>query len=254
MSENNYGFKSLTVFLLAKNETDLLRKTVAEIRKNCDDADLEKIIVVAKSSDCPGYLEALKMIEEKFDEKLEVYVQRLENGINCLLDLPYMVTGSHFLIMASDMEMDPENIRDFIEIAKKHPERIVCASKWMKASCLKDCGGLHALGSYITNKAVAFLYGKKATEIFSIYQIYPLSVFRRMKFDNPKRFMYEYTLKPLRLGAEYEEVPMAYRKRQEGKSTFDIPTVMIIMGLKFCATALRLRFTPKRYLNEEKQH
>lgn len=248
----NMSFKSLTVFVLASKETDSLRKTVLEIRKNCNNEDLEKIIVVTKTADCPGYFEAVKMIEENFCDKLEVYVQRLENGIECLIDLPGLVTGSHFVVMASDMEMDPENIRVFVKKAKEYPERIICASKWMKGSTVEGCGGFHAFASYMTNKAIALLYGVKATELFSIYQIYPLSVFKRMNFNRPKYFMYEYTLKPLRAGVEYEEIPTKYKKRQEGKSTFNFPLVMLGMGMKFCITALRIRFTPKRYLNEEK--
>lgn len=249
---NNSVFKSVTVFVLAANETDLLRKTIAEIRKNCSDSDLEKIIVVTKTADCPGYFEAQRMIEENFCDKLEVYVQRLKNGIECLIDLPYLVTGSHFVVMASDMEMDPKNLGVFVKKAKEHPERIICASKWMKGSVVEGCGRLHALGSFMMNRVIALLYGEKATEVFSIYQIYPLSVFKKMNFNNPKYFMYEYTLKPLRLGVEYEEVTTIYKKRQEGKSTFNFPLVMLGMGVKFCATALRIRFTPKRYLNDKK--
>lgn len=252
MSNNNSTFKSVTIFVLVTNETDLLRKTVSEIRKNCYDSDLEKIIIVAKNARCAGYFEALKMIEQNFCDKLEVYVQRLENGIECLIDLPGLVTGSHFVVMASDMEMDPKNIGVFVKKAKEEPEKIICASKWMKGSAVDGCRGLHALGSYMMNKVIALLYGVKATEVFSIYQIYPVSVFKKMNFDNPKYFMYEYTLKPLRMGVQYEEIPTRYQKRQEGKSTFNFPLVMLGMGMKFCATALRIRFTPKRYLNVKK--
>ncbi len=252
MGENTNCFKSLTVFVLAKNETDLLRQTITQIRKNCSDEDLEKIIVVTKTADCPGYFEACKMIEENFCDKLEVYVQRLNNGINCLIDLPYLVTGSHFVIMASDMEMDPRCIGRFVERAKEHPDWIICASKWMKDSVVEGCGKIHEIGSRAMNGAVALLYGIKAKEVFSLYQIYPVSVWKKTNFDNPKAFMYEYTLKAIRLGARYEEIPTSYKGRCEGKSTFNHPMTMVIMALKFCATALRIRFTPKRYLNGEK--
>ena len=252
MSNNNSAFSSVTVFVLAKNETDLLRQTVAEIRKNCSDEDLEKIIVVTKNADCPGYFEACKMIEEKLCHKLEVYVQRLDNGINCLIDLPYLVTGSHFVIIASDMEMDPRCVGLFVEKAKENPEKIICASKWMKGSVVEGCGKIHEIGSRVMNGAVALLFGIKAKEIFSLYQIYPVSVWKKTNFDNPKAFMYEYTLKAMRLGAAYEEIPTSYKARREGKSTFNHPITMVIMALKFCITALRIRFTPKRYLNGEK--
>ncbi len=251
MDKDICSFKSLTVFVLATNETDLLRKTVAEIRKNCKDDDLEEIIVVAKSERCPGFFEAKKIEEKTVDGKFGIYVQKAKQGIESLSELPHLATGSHFLIMAADMEMDPGNIRTFVKKAKEKPERIVCASKWMKGSVVEGYGRFHAFGSRLMNSTVAFLYGTNAKDLFSLYQIYPVSVYGKLRFENPRNFLYEYTLKPLRAGFEYEEIPTVYKERTAGKSNVNVMSVLK-MAFKFCITALRIRFTPKRYLNENK--
>lgn len=251
MSTDNFMFSSLTVFVMATNETDSLRETILKIRENCGSSDLKKIVIVVRNEDCASYYEAKKLIAESADNKIDVYVQKSQDSVRCVYEFPFLAEGSHFVIMGADLEMDPENIKDFVAEAKKSPETIICASKWMRDSVVEGYGTFHEWGSRLMNTFVAFLFNAKEKDIFSLYQIYPVSVYKKMNFSNPATFVYEYTLKPLRTGIEYKEIPTVYKKRSEGKSTVNIP-FMFKLALNFCITALRIRFTPKRYLNEEK--
>ncbi len=242
MEMNNSMFNSVTVFVLASNETDSLRSTVAQIRKNCCDKDLEKIVIVLKSDTCPSYFETKKLLEESNDGKIELYVQKAPNAMLCLAELPPLAESSHFVIMAADMEMDPNSIKDFVSKAKKYPSRIICAAKWLKGSSVEGYGFIHEIGSRTMNAFISVLFNKKVRDPFSIFQIYPTEIYRKMKFDDPSAFLYEYTLKPLRLGVEYEEVPTVYQKRTDGKSNFNI-AVILKVAVNFCLTAVRIRFT-----------
>lgn len=249
MHKKESCFKSVTVFVLASNEVVSLRQTINKIKENCNDNDLEKIIIVLKSEDCPSFSEAKKLITE--NTKVEYYIQKAPSAALCLAELPPMAEGSHFVIMAADLEMNPDNIKDFVEIAKCRPDSIICAAKWLKGSTVEGYGVMHELGSRIMNSFISLLFYKKIKDPFSVFQIYPVSVYRKMNFDNPSSFLYEYTLKPLRLGVEYIEIPTIYRKRQEEKSNFNIVT-LVNVALHFCLTALKIRFTPKRYFDENK--
>lgn len=249
MYKNNSAFKSVTVFVLASNEVISLRKTVNKIKENCLDEDLKKIIIVLKSEICPSFFEAKKLIAE--NSKVELYIQKAPTAALCLAELPPMAESSHFIIMAADMEMNPDNIKDFIKIAKSHPESIICAAKWLKGSTVEGYGRIHELCSRTMNLFISLLFNKNIKDPFSVFQIYPVSVYKKMNFNNPSTFLYEYTLKPLRLGIEYKEIPTVYKKRNEEKSNFNIGT-LVKVGLCFCLTALKIRFTPKRYFNEDK--
>ncbi len=251
MSINNFEFRSLTVFVMATNETDSLCETILKIKENCSSSDLEKIIIVARSRDCLSYHTAKALISESTDDKIELYVQKSQDSVRCVYEFPFLVKSSHFVIMGADLEMDPNNIKDFVAGAKKKPEAIICASKWMKGSVVEGYGMFHEFGSRLMNNFVALLFNTKAKDIFSLYQMYPVCVYDKMKFSNQSTFVYEYTLKPLRMGIRYEEIPTVYKKRSEGKSTVNIP-FMFKLAFEFCTTALRIRFTPKRYLNGEK--
>ncbi len=232
-------FTSLTVFILASNETEILRETVDGVRKNCPDEDLDKIVIVLKNDYCPSYYEAVKYNSGK----IEAYIQKSPDVVQCIAEIPHLAEGSHFVIMSGDMEMNPDNIPDFIREAKKHPQRIICAAKWLKESTIEGYGKIHALCSRTMNRFVSILYGADVKDPFSIYQICPVSVYNKLNYDE-KDFLYEYTLKALRNGVEYSEVPTHYKKRSEGKSNFNIIT-LIKVGTKYCLTALKIRFTQK---------
>lgn len=236
---------------MATNETDSLIETILQVRECCPSQDLEEIIIVARSNSCKSYEVAKKLIKENIDNKIKLYVQKSNDNVEWVYELPFLVNGSHFVIMGADLEMCPDNIFEFVLRAKKKPDTIVCASKWIRGSVVEGYGGFHEFGSRTINTFAAVLFDMKATDIFSLYQIYPMSVYNRMKFNNPSTFVYEYTVKPLRFGVEYEEIPTVYKKRGEGKSRVNVP-FMFELAFKFCITALRIRFTPKRYLNEEK--
>lgn len=251
MENIQQSFGSVTIFLLTSNETSILRKTVEIIKDTCNKDDIEKIVIVLKSDNCPGYFEAEKIISEKSEYKTEMYIQKSSNVFSCIAELPPLVKSSHFLIMASDMEMNPKDVSEFIRRAKLYPKRIICGSKWHKDSVVSGYGIVHELGSRIVNLFIGVLYNKKVRDAFSIFQIYPLSVYRAIKFDRPEQFPFEYTLKPLRVGLEYEEIPTVYIKRTEGKSNFNLIDV-IKFAFNFCLTAIRIRFTSKENFYEEK--
>lgn len=247
MSAKNSGFESVTIFVLASNETTLLEETVSDIRKYCPDNDLEKIVIVLKNRDCPAYGTAKKLSEEFADGKIEPYFQKADSLEECIGEIPSLVRSSHFIIMASDMEMSPTAIATFVEKAKQHPERIICASKWRKDSVVEGYGGFHEFGSRLLNIALSLIIGKKTSDVVSLYQIYPYSVYQKMDFRNPKTFVYEYTIKPLCLGIEYEEIPTVYRKRTEGKTSYNYFGLFIAaVRMAACAVNIRLKCLRKK--------
>ncbi len=246
-------FESVTVFVLASKETVSLRQTVKRIQSCCNSEDIDSIIIVLKSDSCPSRYEADRLIENNKGIKIEKYVQKSATVVRCIAELPPIAKGSHFVIMASDLEMEPESLKAFIENAKKRPENIICAAKWHKDSSVEGYGTFHEIGSRLMNSFVSILYHKRVFDPFSIFQLYPVSVYKRIKYKNVDLFPYEYTLIPLRLNLGYEEISTVYKKRTEGKSSFNMLSLVKI-AVDFCYAAIKIRFTPKRLLYEEKDN
>lgn len=239
------AFKSVTVFILSSDENELLRETISLIYKGVDAEDLDRIVVVAKNDRCTAFNTAKELIKSGVYGKLELYVQKSSDVIECFAELPPMTEGSHFIIMSADLENDPCTVADLIESAKKHPDSVICAAKWMKGSVVEDYGTFRKFCSRAVNIFVSLLYGLKIKEPFSVFQIYPLSVYKRMKYSGTSDFLFEYTLLPLSEGVSYIEIPTVFRKRNEGKSHFGF-IYLSRFALKFCFTAVKLRFRRKQ--------
>lgn len=238
---------SITFFVLATNETDLLYETVSKIKEFCPPENLNDIIVVLSSNTCPSFYALKKYKEEDSWKDVKSYTQKSRNIEGTVAELPPMVTGTHFVFMGADMEMNPATIKDFICEAKKNPDCIVAASKWKKESVIVGYGKFNKLCSRTMNLIACIFIRKRATDIFTIYQLYPMSVYKKMQFKDPKTFGYEYTLKPLRLGADYKEIPTSYEKAHNRKTNFNFFFRARLLT-KFLSTAFRLGITPKKYL------
>ena len=238
-------FESVTVFILACAETQLLQDTIQQTMESCPEAFLSKFVVVVPSAECPSYICMQEVLKRDSTKKISVYIQKNKGLDMCLAELPAMVTGSHFVFMAADMEMDPHDLRTFVEKARLHPNRIIAASKWKDGSTVIGYSALRKFCSCALNWIAGHLIHSKGTDLFTIYQIYPMRVYREMHFDDPRRFGYEYTLRPVRLGVEYEEIPTVYHKRTQGKTNFDF-FALFRVGLLYLLAAVRVRRMPVR--------
>lgn len=244
MNSSLSKFQSVTVFILTKDETNLLRKTISKITSSDNFINISKIIIVAKNAVCDGCAEALRIVEEDSSGKISLYIQKAPTIELCLYELPPLVEGSHFIIMAADMEMNPDDVSNLIDEAKINPDAIVCAAKWMKGSVVEGYNKIHEIGSRAINIFTGLIYGKNVKDPFSIYQIYPMSAYKSLNFRDPVLFGYEYTVKALRNGIPYKEIPTKYTKRTEGRSHVDI-IKLVKMAMIFCFVAVKTRFSGK---------
>ena len=69
MDSKKNQFESLTVFVLASNETESLNNTVSRIRALKYYEDICRVVLVVKSADCPAYTAGEKIVAA-YDEKI----------------------------------------------------------------------------------------------------------------------------------------------------------------------------------------
>lgn len=234
-------FHRLTVVLLASTEQQSLKETVRLLLKYCEADDLAEIIIFLISADCPSAEAAAEIMRDSsIPVPVRCCIQQMPGLSAGIFELSHLIHSSHFLIIGSDLEMDPHTVPKMIETSKQHPGAIVCASKFQKGALRENYGRLHYLCNRAVNTAVELILNIRGTELISTFQIYPLDLFKRMQFINPKRTFYEYTIRPLSLGAEYIEIPTNYKRREEGASNFN-PRKYIDLGVTFIRTAISER-------------
>ncbi len=235
-------FESLTVIIPAANETDTLTETVNGVLKSGAYDDISKIILFLKSENCPGAEVAKHLIKISNCDKMEIAIQKTATFDTAFKEIPFLVKSSHFLVLVSDGEMDPRTIEDLVSIAKEKPDSIVCGSKWHKDSVVENASFIRSLGSKALNRFAALVFGVKATDIFSIFQIYPLELYKKLNAT-----ISEYTLKPLRLGIEYVEIPTFYKREEGRKSNLNLKG-LLKLAFMYIISIFKVRFTPKNQL------
>ncbi len=232
-------FESLTVIIPVSNETETLKRTVEGVLQSGAYDDISRIVLFLKAEDCPGAKTAKQLLEESDCDKMEIVIQKTATYNTAFTEIPHLVKSSHFLVLVSDGEMDPATIEKLVPIAKEKPESIVCGSKWHKDSVVENASFIRSAGSKALNRFAAILFGVKATDIFSIFQIYPIELYKRVNAT-----IAEFTLKPLRLGVEYIEIPTSYKREKGRQSNFNF-VGFLKMGLGYVISIFRVRFTPK---------
>ncbi|MBE6835567.1 MAG: glycosyltransferase [Ruminococcaceae bacterium] len=235
-------FDRLSIVVLATTEKKTLIETVDTLINSCSAEDISEIIILMVSDSCPSAEIADEIIRNnRSSVPISRRIQKTPGLYPAVFEAPKLVSGcSHILIIGSDLEMDPASVPAMIKAAKKNPDAIICASKFMKGSYRENYGVFHYICNRAVNAAVGLILHIKGTELLSTFQIYPMELYNRMNFTSETRSYYEYTMRPLAMGEKYIEIPTDYIRRTEGESNYNLKRY-IDLGTTFLKTALSER-------------
>lgn len=235
-------FKGVTLMMGAVNETDSIRQTVNTLLEVCDHKDITEIIIGYAQRVSPECLAVVKEIEKMdCDVPIVVFPQKrpFMSGINDMIDI---ARGSHCLLVASDMALDLGIVPQMIECAKKEPDVIHSASRWMKGCKFYDYGNLKRFLNFCAQKFLAVLYMRNLTDFTIPVQIAPSELYKSIRFEEPGfPFLLEMVLKPIRLGYKFKELPTNCYPRTDGKSSNSAKQIFLYLRV-----ALHIRFMPKK--------
>lgn len=227
-------FRSLSIILPVINETDSLVTTIETILRDCD-ADVKEIVVVVCEKTTTQSLDICRQFQEKLGERFVLIFQTLPYLGGAMRDAFAKVRGSHAIMMASDLETPPENVKDFIAVAKKHSDAIITGSRWITGGGFSGYSKMKYVLNYIFQRIFAFLYWVKLTDMTYGYRIFPVELLQSIKWEELRHaFLFETLLKPLKLGIKVIEIPVTWRMRVEGSSqnTFMQNFIYFRIGLK----------------------
>lgn len=242
-------FRNVSIMAGAVTETYTLRQTVDTILGICNHEDLAEIILCYSeertTQDCYEVLDEIRKIET--DVPI-VIMKQTRPGMASVNDTIDAARGSHSLLIASDMALDLSIIPEMIENAKKEPDVIHSASRWMKGCKFYDYGKLKKIINFFAQKFLAILYMRNLTDFTIPVQIAPSELYKSIRFERTDfAFLLEMVLKPIRLGYKFKEYPTNCYPRKDGKSSNSAKQIASYLGV-----ALHIRFMPKKdILSEE---
>jgi glycosyltransferase involved in cell wall biosynthesis len=211
-------FESVSVILPVINETWSLEKTVEVIMADCQ-KDIKEFIIVICDKTILESRKVCEQIKNKYGDLVKIIKQKRPFLGGALRDAFDKASASHVLMMASDLETPPEEVKNFIEEAKRHPKAIIAGSRWLKGGGFQEYNFLKYLLNFVFQNLFSWLYRTKLTDMTYGFRLFPTSLLKVIRWEELRHpFLFETIIKPLRLGVEVREIPIKWRARKEGSS------------------------------------
>jgi len=234
-------FESATIILPVMNETTSLEETVRIILRDVHDRIDEMLIVVCERT-TPEAMATVGRLSNSLGSMVRVHTQKLPFLGGAVREAFDLASGSHVVMMASDLETDPNTIKSLIDNAVTRPSAIVTASRWRVNKGFQGYSKAKLLCNWAFQRFFAVLYGVRLTDMTFAYRIFPTKLVQSIRWEELRHaFLFETLVKPLRLGIEVIEIPSVWKARTEGKSqnTF-------LLNFVYFRTGLRTRFASRK--------
>jgi glycosyltransferase involved in cell wall biosynthesis len=212
------AFSQASIILPVVTETDSLRKTVRILKNDCDN-DIKEYLLVVCEKTIDESLAVCKDLEREDPQKTKIFFQKRPFLGGAMRDAFEVATGSHLVMMASDLETDPALVKEFIRSSKQKPGAIITATRWTQKDTFVGYSPLKKVLNFVFQKIFSVLYRTTLSDMTFGYRIFPVNLLQAIEWEELRHpFLFETVLKPLKLGIEILELPTIWTAREEGES------------------------------------
>lgn len=235
-------FTGVTILLPAMDETYSIEKTIDIILETVNKDDItEFIFLLSDKSDEKTRKTIETIITENSDLKMYIHEQRMPYVGGAIREGIQLATGSHLVMMSTDLETDPYLVQTFIAYSKMNPEKIITASRWRVGGGFSGYDKIKLICNAIFEKMIALLFFSRLSDITYGYRLFPSSIMKSIRWEELKHpFFLETALKPIRLDVGFVEIPAYWEARTEGKSNN-----IFWENFRYFKTAVHIRFMRK---------
>jgi hypothetical protein len=211
-------FASASIILPLMTETESLRQSVDIILEDAG-ADVSQILIIVCERTRPESLTVARGLARTHSELIQVYSQSLPFLGGAIREGFARSMGSHVVMMASDLETDPHDVKRLIAESKAHPRAIITASRWREGGGFSGYAPVKFLANRIFQFIFSALYATKLSDLTYGYRLFPVALAKAIKWEELRHpFLLETIVKPLRLGVPVFEISSRWRAREEGES------------------------------------
>ena len=222
------------------NETTALEETVRIILRDVQDKLAEILIVVCKVT-TPQAMAVVNRLQKDLPDLVVVHQQTLPFLGGAMQEAFSRARGSHVVLMSSDLETDPADVKTLIAGAEEHPAAIIAASARLRPGSFHGYSWVKWILNRVFQAIFTALYGARLTDMTFAYRIYPTKVVQGVRWEELRHpFLFEALVKPLRLGVQVIEIPSVWRARTEGESQNSF-----FRNFSYFRTGLKTRFSSR---------
>jgi glycosyltransferase involved in cell wall biosynthesis len=235
-----YAFESASIILPVINETHSLLKTIEIIEGDCT-SDVKEYLIVVCNKTTRESIKVCEQLHDKDPAHFILHYQKLPFLGGAIREAFDLAQGSHVIMMASDLETDPNDVKQLIAMAKDKPTAIISASRWLKGGDFTGYNKLKLTFNYIFQRFFSIIFATYLSDMTYGYRIFPTRLVKSIVWEELRHhFLFETLIKPLQLGVPVYEIPSKWSVRVEGESqnTF-------MRNFAYFKTGLYVRFCPR---------
>ena len=234
-------FESATILITVMDETVSLEETARIVLRDVKDRVAEFLIVVCKRT-TPEAMATVERLSKSLGSLVRVHTQTLPFLGGAIREGFDLARGSHVVMMASDLETDPNEVKNLIANAETHPSAIITTSRWRAGTTFEGYSKIKLVCNWIFQKFFAALYCVRLSDMTFGYRIFPTKLVQSIRWEELRHaFLFETLVKPLRLGVEVIEIPCGWKARPEGRSWNSF-----FLNFVYFRTGLRTRFASRK--------
>ena len=211
---------SISIILPILNEINSLKKTLLIINKI--KVDKEFIVIYSKKLTKNSVKDEINSLKKKY--KNLKYFRQIRPFVGGAIDLGITKAKKKYIaIMASDMETNPNELKNMINISSKNYNSIISADRWISHKGFSDYGVIKFLANFMFQKLLKIFFNYKILDFTFAYRIYPINALKGYRIKELRHgFALEMLLKVMKNGFNVITVPAKWKKRVEGNSSITI--------------------------------
>jgi hypothetical protein len=209
---------SVSIIMPVMDETVSLRETVDIVMHENRPEDIHEIICVVSKFTKAASLAVCKELEAAYPQIVWTREQVKPYLGGALQDAFEWSTGSHILVMASDLATEPRATKRLIAEAAQGWD-IVATTRWKEGGGFDGYNPVKLIANWFFQKSIGMLYRTNLSDLtygFRIWRRETLQGHQWKELRHP--FLLECLLRPLLRGASSKEIPAKWEARKEGAS------------------------------------
>jgi hypothetical protein len=229
---------SISILLPVINETYSLEKTVEIIIDENLSFLKEIIVLVSEKKTNKKSFEVINSILIKYPNTIKMVKQ----------DLPFLggairkgfdvCNGSHVILMASDFETNPYDVKKLISYSKKNKTSIITTSRWISGGSFKNYNYVKLILNFIFQNILRIIFLTRYTDLTYGFRLFPTQIIKNIEWSELRHaFLLESILKPLKMKVDIIEIPTKWSARTEGVSQNSF-----MLNFIYIKTAFKIKF------------
>lgn len=206
----------ISIVVPVYNEINTIDKILEKL-ENTDFCSLEKEIILVDDMSTDGSREKLQNLENKY----KVFYHDVNRGKGAAIRTAMQnISGDIMVIQDADLEYDPKDYKDLIQLIIDDKADVVYGSRLTGAKPSRSFMFTHWLGNKVLTLTTNILYGATLTDMETCYKAFRSSFLEGISIKSDRfDFEPEITAKVLKKRARLYELPISYygREYSEGK-------------------------------------